>query len=114
MSREPPESPARAAVARLPPRPRFLQLVPSGRSVAVSLLVVVIAGLAYVGARETPVFAVRTIDVEGERPAVARRVAIALRPLEGRSLLKLRADDVTRHRQEAPGESTIGADGTGS
>jgi len=62
----------------------------------VSVVLTVLALLAYLGARETSVFAVRTIDVEGARPAVARRVEIALRPLEGKSLLKLRDDDVTR------------------
>src|SRR5215212_10232613 len=96
MSREPPDSPARAAVARLPPRPRALQLLPSGRSLALSLLLIVLAGLAYVGARETSVFAVRAIEIQGARPAVARRVEAALQPLEGKSLLQVRGEEVTR------------------
>jgi cell division septal protein FtsQ len=86
---------ARAA-ARPAPRPRAVQLVPSGRSVAVSLALAVLALLAYLGARETPVFAVRSIDVEGVRGGVARRVESALVPLEGTSLLKVNGAEVTR------------------
>jgi hypothetical protein len=96
VSHSSPRSAAREAVARLPPAPRALKLVPSGRSVAVSLVLVVAAALLYLGARETPVFAVRTIDVEGVRPSVARRVEMALRPLEGESLLKVRSGEVER------------------
>jgi cell division septal protein FtsQ len=84
------------AAARLTPRPRAVHLVPSGRSVAVSLALAVLALLAYLGARETAVFAVRSIDVEGVHGAVARRVQTALMPLEGRSLLKVNGDEIER------------------
>jgi hypothetical protein len=87
---------ARAAAARLPPRPRAVQLVPSGRSVAVSLALAVLALLAYLGARETAVFAVRNVEVEGVRGTVAQRVETALVPLEGKSLLEVNGDEVTR------------------
>jgi len=70
--------------------------------VALSLCLAVLALLAYVGARETPVFAVHTIDVEGVRPSVARRVETALRPLEGKSLLKVQGDEVTRLATSLP------------
>jgi cell division septal protein FtsQ len=87
---------APATAARLPARPRAVELIPSGRSVAVSLALAVLALLAYLGARETPVFAVRSIKVEGVRGDVARRVETALVPLEGKSLLKVKGDEVTR------------------
>jgi len=96
------QSDARAAVARLPPRARAVHLIPSSRSVALSLALAVLALLAYVGARETPVFAVHTIDVEGVPPPVARRVEAALRPLEGTSLLKVHGDEVTRFATSLP------------
>ena len=67
----------------------------------------VLTAFAYVAARETPVFAVRAIEVEGARPAVARRVEIALRPLEGKSLLELRADEVTRLATALPSVAGI-------
>jgi cell division septal protein FtsQ len=62
----------------------------------VSLALAAFALLAYLGARETPVFAVRSIEVEGVQGAVARRVETALVPLEGKSLLKVNGDEVTR------------------
>jgi len=96
------QSDARAAVARLPPRARAVHLIPSSRSVALSLALAVLALLAYVGARETPVFAVHTIDVEGVPPPVAGRVEAALRPLEGTSLLKVHGDEVTRLATSLP------------
>ena len=102
MSRLPRQTEAREAVARLPPRSRAVQLIPSSRSVALSLALAVLALLAYVGARETPVFAVRTIDVEGVRPPVAKRVEAALSPLEGKSLLKVNGDEVTRLATSLP------------
>lgn len=66
--------------------------------------------LAYLGARETPIFAVRTIEVEGVRPPVARRVEAALRPLEGKSLLKLQGDDVSRLATALPSIAGVSYD----
>jgi cell division protein FtsQ len=62
----------------------------------VSLALATLALLAYLGARETPVFAVRSIEVQGVRGGDARRVETALVPLEGKSLLKVNGDEVTR------------------
>jgi cell division protein FtsQ len=94
-------------VARLPPAPRAAKLIPSGRSVAVSLALVLAAVLLYLGARETPVFAVRTIEVEGVRPSVARRVGLALRPLEGKSLIKVRGGEVERLATALPSIASV-------
>jgi cell division septal protein FtsQ len=102
VSRLPHQSDVRAAVARLPPRSRAVQLIPSSRSVALGLALAALALLAYLGARETSVFVVRTIDVEGVRPPVARRVEAALSPLKGKSLLKVHGDEVTRLATSLP------------
>ena len=75
-----------------------------------SVLIVVAAGLLYLGARETPVFAVRTIDVQGVRPSVARRVETALSPLEGTSLLKLRSGEVDRLATALPSIASVSYD----
>jgi len=92
-----PQQRARAAVAYLPGRPgAALRFAPSGRSVVIGLAVAALAALAYVGARETSVFAIRTIQIQGAPPALARGVLAALQPLEGESLLKVRASDVSR------------------
>ena len=68
----------------------------------VSLALALLALLAYLGARETPVFAVRTIEVEGVRPKLARHVVAALSPLEGTSLLKVQGDEVSRLATSLP------------
>jgi cell division protein FtsQ len=73
----------------------------------VSLALAVLAMLLYLGARETPVFAVRTIDVDGARPPVARRVEAALRPLEGKSLLKVQGDQVARLATALPSIASV-------
>ena len=52
------------------------------------------AGLLYLVARETPLFAVRSIEITGVRGAAAAHVRAALRPLEGKSLLDLHGADV--------------------
>jgi hypothetical protein len=75
--------------------------------VAVSLVLVATAALLYLGARETPVFAVRTIDVDGARPSVARRVEMALHPLEGKSLLKVRSGEVERLATALPSIASV-------
>jgi cell division protein FtsQ len=73
----------------------------------VSLVLAVLAMLLYLGARETSVFAVRTIDVEGASPPVARRVEAALRPLEGESLLKVQGDEVARLATALPSIASV-------
>ena len=68
------------------------RLVPSGRSLGIALLIVAGAAVAWVGARETGVFSVRTVDVAGAPPAVAQQVRRALAPERGTSLLKVDLD----------------------
>ena len=87
---------ARAASAAAP-QPRRIdgerldlaRLVPSGRSLGIALLILVGATIAWLGARETGVFAVRTVDVAGAPPSVAQQVRRALAPTKGTSLLKV-------------------------
>jgi cell division septal protein FtsQ len=50
--------------------------------------------LAYAGARETSVFAVRAIEVPGASPTLAAEVRRALRDVEGESLVALDAGEV--------------------
>jgi cell division protein FtsQ len=98
VSRKPrPQPRARAAVVHLPRRKAVAagRFLPSSRSVAIGVILAALAACAYLGARETSVFAVHTVQVEGVSPALAQRVQTALQPLEGVSLLKLTADDVS-------------------
>ncbi len=65
------------------------RLVPSGRSLLLALGLVVGTLAAYWGARVTPVFDVRTVDVRGAPPEVAREVERATRGDVGTSLLAI-------------------------
>jgi cell division protein FtsQ len=74
--------------------PDIARLAPSWRSLLVLVGLVAIAALLYLGARETSVFAIRTVDVRGAPPSVAAEVRRAMSPLEGKSLLALGESDV--------------------
>lgn len=82
------------------------RLIPSGRSLAYALLIVVGAAVAWLGARETRVFAVRTIDVAGARPAVAAQVRRALASTRGTSLLKVDLEASRRAVERLPTVAT--------
>ena len=85
---------ADAAVAVLPrPAPRrridLVRLLPGGRAVAITLVVVALAAGVYLLARESSLFAVGTIDVRGAPAPVAAQVREALAPFKGASLVTL-------------------------
>ena len=90
--------PQRPALAR----PDLGRLVPSTRSLLLAVALIGCAALLYVAARETSVFAIRTVTVRGASPAVASEVQRALRPLEGTSLLALGGGDVDRRIASIP------------
>ena len=87
---------AESAVVSIP-RPRrgerleLGRVVPSARSVAVGLALLVAAGAVYLAARSTDLFAVRTITVAGATGEVARNVRAALAPADGLDPLIQRA-----------------------
>jgi cell division protein FtsQ len=78
------------------------------RSGAIARGIMVVAGLvgglvsAYYVARETPLFALRTVEVRGGSPSVARDVRRALVQLSGTSLVTLDAADVERRVTRLP------------
>ncbi len=92
--------PARAHALPLTRRGRSsLQLagwLPSGRSLAIGFALLAGAVGAYVIARETSVFAVQRIDVEGAPPALAAQIRTALAPLDGKSLVSFSRADADR------------------
>jgi cell division protein FtsQ len=73
-----------------------MRMLPSGRSLLIGFALIAAAAGLYTLARETPMFAVQRIEVEGAPPAVAAHVRAALAPLEGTSLLGLHRPDVER------------------
>jgi cell division protein FtsQ len=76
-------------VRRLPRRRSFdvLRFVPSGRSLAIGGSIVLFGSGLYAVARGTPMFAVRSIEIEGASPALAAEVRAELRSFDGRSLV---------------------------
>jgi hypothetical protein len=94
--------PRRQRRSRPPLRLLLGRLAPSRRSLAVGLGLVAVAGGAYAVARETPVFAIRTVDVRGGSPAVDAQVRAALAPLEGRSLVGLDGAGLVRRVEALP------------
>src|SRR5215207_1679503 len=99
-------SPARVqeAVAELPRRRNIdaRRVVPSGPSLAVGFALLALGVASYGVARGTPLFAIREIDVVGAPPTVRLRVRAALEPLEGASLVGLRAEQLDRRIASLP------------
>jgi cell division protein FtsQ len=95
---------ARAAEVELPNRGRFdvRRVVPSASSLLVSFALIGLGAASYGVARESPLFAIRQIEVTGAPPAVRLRVRDALAPLEGRSLVGFRAADLDRRIATLP------------
>src|SRR5207248_8755449 len=58
--------------------PALDRLLPSGRSLAVAAMLVAASGGIYAIARETTMFALRAVEVEGASPAVAHEIRAAL------------------------------------
>jgi cell division protein FtsQ len=88
----------------LPRRRRvdLLRLAPSGRSLLVGLALLLLAAGLYGLARETSMFAVETVSVEGASPAVAAQVQRGLRRYDGRSLVSLNASSVEQRLATLP------------
>ncbi len=72
--------------------PGLARLLPSARSLLAGFAAILLGVLCYVVARDTSVFAVRSVDVEGAPPLVARQVRDALRADMGASLLTIDRD----------------------
>jgi cell division protein FtsQ len=91
-------------VLALPRRREFdvLRFVPSGRALLVGLATVSIAFGLYGLARETSLFAVRTIVVEGASPVVEAEVRTALQSYDGRSLVSVDAGAVEQRAAALP------------
>jgi len=69
--------------------PPLLRYVPSGRSVVVGIAIALLAFGAYFGARESSIFAVRTLEVRGGTAQTRAQVRAALSSELGTSLLKI-------------------------
>jgi cell division septal protein FtsQ len=99
-------STSRAAVLptrRSAPSVALVRLAPSGRSILIGLALFVLAIGGYIGARETSVFAVRTIDIRGGDPALRAKVKSVLADEVGQSLLKIDENGLGHRIAPLPG-----------
>lgn len=87
---------------QLQPRAWLAGLAPTRRSVAVGLGIVALALGGYLIARETPLFAIDRIEVEGGSPQVVRQVRGALASLTGTPLVGLDGSAVLRRVDALP------------
>jgi cell division protein FtsQ len=99
-------------VLPLPRRRRadIARCLPSGRSVLLGLALLVIAVGAYGLARETSMFAVQTIRVEGATPSLAASVREKLGRYDGRSLVGLDAASVAQRVEGMPAVRSASVD----
>ncbi|MGZ4354607.1 MAG: cell division protein FtsQ/DivIB [Gaiellaceae bacterium] len=84
--------------------------MPAPRSLVVGLAIVAVAAGAYAAARESSVFAVRSIAVSGAPPRLQAQVRAALAPLLGTSLLALDGSVVERRVEALPAVLSAGYD----
>lgn len=87
-----------------------LRLLPSVRSLAVGFGVLAAALGLYVGARESAVFSVRSVEVTTEPSGQSRLVERALAPLAGTSLLAIDEAAITRRLERLPHVHLLGYD----
>lgn len=80
-----------------------LRSLPSRRSLALGLVLLVLGVGAYLAARSTSAFAIRAVTVSGAPPDVARSVRSSLEPLSGTSLISLERAEVARRLEAVPG-----------
>jgi cell division protein FtsQ len=79
-----------------------LRVLPSGRALLIGIAALAIGSGLYGLARETSMFSVRAIEVEGAPPAVAVQVRAALQSFRGTSLLRLQGAAVVRRVESLP------------
>ena len=90
-------------------RPRGLPALgePRRRAVALGACIVALLGLLYLGARETPVFALRTVEVEGAPANVRQAVLQSLEEIRGTSLVALDGDAVVGRLEALPSVQSV-------
>jgi cell division protein FtsQ len=84
-----PRKRTRAAAGSRPTRASIRALLPSARVLLIAWFVAIAAGGAYALARQTAIFDVQTISVDGAPPALAAKVRQAAATAMGRSLVSL-------------------------
>jgi cell division septal protein FtsQ len=94
-----------ARTAVLPARrgvPEIGRLAPSGKSILLGLALLLLAIGGYAAARETSLFAVQSVEVQGGTPAIRAQVRAALAGEVGQSLLRVDGDTIERRLGPIP------------
>jgi len=94
--------PSRPSLPEIHPRAWLASVAPTRRSLAIGLSVLAVALGGYLIARESPLFAIDRIEVEGASPQVAGQVRQALDSFSGRPLVGLDGSDVLRTVEALP------------
>lgn len=104
MARSRTPAPARATPAPVArdPRDDLVRLLPSGRSLLVGFGIIAAAAASYAIARETPIFALRTIEVQGAPPRTAAEITSVLGDEVGSSLLAVSGGSVVERVEALP------------
>jgi cell division protein FtsQ len=90
--------------------PDLRQLTPSARSLVIGIFLALLAVGAYVGARNTSVFAVQTLDVRGGNAELRQQVRDALAGDLGTSLLRVNSGVVASSVDPIPGVRSFTVD----
>jgi hypothetical protein len=85
-----------------PPSVRGSLAVPWRRVAGIGLATAALLALLYLGARETPVFSIRSIEVSGGSPAVRAAARKAVQPIVGESLVALDGGALVDELQALP------------
>ena len=85
-------------------------MLPSGRAHIGGFALLAAAAAATLGARETSVVAVQSIEISGAPPQVAMHVRNALRPLKGASLLAIGAAELHARLDRLPDVAAVSYD----
>jgi cell division protein FtsQ len=85
-------------------------VLPSGRALLAGFALLAAGVLAYIGARQTSVFALRSLEVTGGSPRVVAHVRAALKPLEGQSLLAVNAATIQRRLESLSDVAAVSYD----
>lgn len=83
---------------------------PWRRAVLIGFGIVAALGLLYLGARETPVFSLQTVEIQGAPPNVHRAVLQSLEETRGASLVALDGDAVVRRLEALPSVRSVSYD----
>lgn len=94
--------PWRIGRPELQPRAWLARLAPMRRSLAIGVVILAFASVAYVFARETSLFAIGRIEVRGGSPQVAGQVRRALSSFVGRPLVGLDGSALLRRVDALP------------